>query len=401
MKTTPCVKQAVLPRGKRSYCLAVALLVFCILPVFGYNLGQLKGQDETAIETRLKQTVGYLASDELQGRGPGTEGIDRAAEYIVKRMQKIGLKTDLFNGSPYQTFNGRVMHFGGGNRDSRSSMWSYIGNRIYDAFLKNNASPRKNQASKIPPTAPEGLVKMKNVVAMLAGQGPLAEETIVIGAHYDHLGVRKTPNGDTVVYNGANDNASGVAVMLEAAELLARREKKLPRRIVFIAFSGEESGLLGSFYYVSHPLVPLEKTIAMINLDVVGRMEGDILITIGTSTSPALAKLTDKFAKQNQLNLMELPKVFAGSDHVPFYSHRIPVVFFLTQGGRSDYHRPSDDAEKLNYPGMRKIAQTTADLSVTLAEADRRPQFAEEGIISILFRNLLRLWGWLFDVRQK
>jgi Zn-dependent M28 family amino/carboxypeptidase len=278
-----------------------------------------------------------------------------------------------------------------------SSIFGYIGKILYDSFSASGDSPAQNQPTNGTVKAVDDLVKLKNVVGILEAQGPLAEETIVIGAHYDHLGMRKFPRGKTVVFHGANDNASGVATMLETAQILAQRGKKLPRRIVFVAFSGEESGLLGSFHYVNDPPVPLEKTIAMINLDVVGRMEGDNLMSFGAPSSPTLSKMTGKVVKQHQLNLKEMSQVFAGSDHVPFYAYHIPVVFLLTEGGRGDYHRPSDRANTLNYSGMRKIAQITADLSVELSEADKPPDFAEEGVSSFCFRILLRLWGSMSD----
>ena len=374
--------------------IAIALVV-CIsfAPVFGDDLGQQKTQDDTAIETELKQTVEYLAGDDLQGRGAGTEGIEKAADYIAKRMGKIGLKTDQIEGGPYQTFPAWIMHYEDQADASKPNMLEYLRNRIYDVFAKSDDASTKNQSTENASQTADRPVKLKNVVAMLKGEGPSAEETIVIGAHYDHLGMKKTANGESIIYHGANDNASGVAVMLEAAEILAKHEKKLPRRIVFIAFSGEESGMLGSFHYVNHPVVPLEKTIAMINLDVVGRMQGDMLITIGTCTSPMLAKITDKVTKQHELNLIEMPGVLAGSDHAPFYSCHIPVVFLLTQGGMGDMHRPTDSADKLNYRGMRQIAQITADLATALAQSDHRPEFSEEGASKTLFRNLLRLWG--------
>lgn len=391
-------RQMALWSGSRSGWISAALLVsFFIAPVLADDLDQQISQDDAAVETRLKETVEYLASDELQGRGAGSEGIDKAADYIAKRMGKIGLKTDVFKGSPYQSFSAAVMKNEDESHFYRLNVFSYFGNTVYFLFAKIGDLSPDNEPSKSPGKAVEGLVKIKNVVAMLEAQGPLAEETIVIGAHYDHLGVRKTRDGKEVIYNGANDNASGVAVMLETAEILAHRDKKLPRRIVFVAFSGEESGLLGSFHYVNHPAVPLNKTIAMINLDVVGRMEGDMVVTVGTSTSLMLAKTTEKIVKQRELSLVELPGVLAGSDHAPFYSCQIPVVFFLSQGGMGDMHQPTDDADKLNYPGMRKIAQVAADLAVELAEADKRPEFCEEGVISVLFRNLLRLWGSFSD----
>ena len=401
MRTTTYINYLTLPLKKPSCSIVFVLIAFLsFVPVLGDELQKQNSQSEAAIETRLKQSVEYLASDELQGRAPGTEGIDKAADYIAKRMAKTGLKTGLLNGSSYQMFYFRIMNYEDEQRFSLPGMFRYVADRLSDSLLKPDPPPNPPVKNESPGNATKPVnapTRMKNVVAMLEGVGPKAEETLVIGAHYDHLGMRKTSNGQMLVFHGANDNASGVAVMLEVAEMLAHRQKKLPRRIVFVAFSGEESGLLGSFYYVNHPAVPLAKTIAMINLDVVGRMQSDVVVTIGTSTSPMLAKMTDKAVEQHKLTLLEFPSVVAGSDHMPFYSQRIPVVFLLTHGGRGDYHRPSDMADTLNYPGMRKIAQITADLAVDLAEADRRPQFSEESVIAILLRNALRMWAWLFN----
>jgi hypothetical protein len=353
---------------------------------------------DAAVEVRLRATVGYLASDELRGRFPGTKEIDLAADFIAKRMKKIGLMTDLFRGTPYQHFRARVRNFQAESRSHWPALLEYVGRRLSDSVLRKNASPPAKSGKEKPTVEgprppPDGPVEMKNVVGVLEGEGPLAEETIVVGAHYDHLGMRKNRAGQWEIYNGANDNASGVAVMLEAAEIISHRAKRLPRRVVFVAFSGEESGLLGSFHYVNDPPIPLEKTIAMINLDMVGRLPGKTLVGLGASTSPPLAKMAERAARSQELHLLKIPGVLAGSDHLPFYARRVPVIFFVTWGGHADYHRPTDDAEKLNYAGMRKIARVTADLTAALAEAEQRPPFAKNGPISILIRCILRLWS--------
>jgi hypothetical protein len=399
MKNQPGAGSKELLPGKRSYWILFATAI-CFFPVsvLGDDLGRQNSRDDAAIETRLKQTVEYLSSDVLQGRGPRTQGIDRAAEYISKRMGKMGLKTDLFQGSPYQIFYVRPPdEYEGGSGNVTLNPFSFFGDAIYALFVKIGDSSTQKESSDSSARRVEGKVKLKNVVAMLEGRGPLAEETVVIGAHYDHLGERKTAGGQTIVFHGANDNASGVAVMLEAADILAHRKNKLPRRIVFVAFSGEELGLLGSFYYVNHPVVPLDKTIAMINLDMVGRLENDTLTSMGASTSPMLAATLDVIVKRHNLKLDEMSWVFPVSDHTGFYAHRIPAVFLMTWSGWDDYHHPTDTADKLNYSGMRKIAQVEADLAVELAEADRRPEFAEERLGARLYRDILYIWSWLSD----
>jgi hypothetical protein len=397
MKNQPGGGSKELLFSKRSYWILFATAIcFFAAPIFGDDLERQKSRDDAGIETRLKQTVEYLASDELQGRGPRTQGIDRAAEYIAKRMGKMGLKTDLFQGSPYQVFSVRSPdEYEGGSGNINLNVFSYFGDAIYALFVKIGDSTTQKETAERPAPHAEDNVKLKNVVAMLEGRGPLAEETIVIGAHYDHLGERKTAGGQTIVFHGANDNASGVAVMLETADILAHRKEKLPRRIVFVAFSGEELGMLGSFYYVDHPVVALNKTIAMINLDVVGRMENDTVMSMGAFTSKTLAEMIDSEIKRYNLKLDEMSWVYPVSDHAGFYARGIPAVFFMTGGGFGDMHRPADQAKTLNYPGMRKIVLIAADLAVELAEAERRPEFAEESIGAWLYRDFLYIWSWL------
>ncbi|HEV3416682.1 MAG TPA: M20/M25/M40 family metallo-hydrolase [Pirellulales bacterium] len=219
----------------------------------------------------------------------------------------------------------------------------------------------------------------KNVLGILEGEGPLAEETIVIGAHYDHLGYGGNGSlapGVHAIHPGADDNASGDAALLEVARELAGRAKKLPRRILFIAFTGEERGLLGSARYVRDPLVPLDKTIAMLNLDMVGRMRDDKLIVYDNDTSPQFDPLIERVNAKFKFKIAREPGGFGPSDHSSFYGKQIPVLFFFT-GTHSDYHRPSDTADKINVADMRRVAQMVADVAAALAEADERPEFSE------------------------
>ncbi|MCC7085159.1 MAG: M20/M25/M40 family metallo-hydrolase [Pirellulales bacterium] len=219
----------------------------------------------------------------------------------------------------------------------------------------------------------------KNVVAILEGEGPLAEETIVVGAHYDHLG-RGTANsrspGSNEIHNGADDNASGVAALLEVARELAGREKKLPRRIVFVAFTGEERGLLGSAHYVREPVVPLTKTIAMLNMDMVGRLDDDKLIIYGTGTAAEWPDLIDELNEKYAFKITRHPEGFGPSDHSSFYAKEIPVLHFFT-GTHKDYHRPTDDVDKINVPGMRRVAEMVAETAVRLAVSDGKPTYQE------------------------
>jgi hypothetical protein len=222
-------------------------------------------------------------------------------------------------------------------------------------------------------------VPVKNVVAVLEGEGPLADETIVVGAHYDHLGRGDAGTlavGSKEIHNGADDNASGTIALLEVARQLAVRDKKLPRRVVFIAFTGEERGLLGSAHYVHQPLFPLDKTVAMLNMDMVGRMKDDELIIYGTGTAKQFDGLVDRLNEPHGFKIKREAGGFGPSDHSSFYALKIPVLHFFT-GLHNDYHRPSDDANKLNVPGIRRVSEMVAEAVTAIAEAEERPKYQE------------------------
>jgi hypothetical protein len=219
---------------------------------------------------------------------------------------------------------------------------------------------------------------VKNVVAVLEGEGPHADETIVIGAHYDHWGRGGSGSADpgsTEIHNGADDNASGTAALIEVArELVAHG--KLPRRVIFIAFTGEELGLIGSARYVRDPLFPLDKTVAMLNMDMVGRLKDNKLIVYGTGTATQFDPLAERLAKEFGFEISKKPEGFGPSDHSSFYAKQIPVLHYFT-GTHTDYHRPSDDFDKLDIAGIRRIAQMMAATAIAIAEAPEKPQYLE------------------------
>ncbi len=221
--------------------------------------------------------------------------------------------------------------------------------------------------------------EVKNVIAVLEGEGPHADETIVIGAHYDHLGMGG--NGSLApwtkeIHNGADDNASGTATLMEVAHQLATSGKKPQRRIVFMAFTGEERGLLGSAHYTKQPRFPLDKTIAMFNLDMVGRLSDDKLIVYGTGTAKEFDPLVEAQAKEFGFKLTKHAGGFGPSDHSSFYAKKIPVLHLFT-GTHSDYHRPSDDSPKLNIEGMQRIAALLVNIVHATDASDSRPAYAE------------------------
>lgn len=219
--------------------------------------------------------------------------------------------------------------------------------------------------------------EVKNVIGVLEGSGPQADETIVIGAHYDHVGMGgegSLARGSKAVHNGADDNASGTASLIELARRLAGREQKLPRRLVFIAFTAEELGLIGSARYVKEPVFPLDQTIAMFNMDMVGRMEDNKLTVFGSGTAERWEPLVSKAAEAQNIDLTLKPEGFGPSDHSSFYAKQIPVLHFFT-GTHSDYHRPSDDWDKINVDGMQRVVDMLESLIVQTAQTAERPQY--------------------------
>lgn len=218
---------------------------------------------------------------------------------------------------------------------------------------------------------------VKNVAAVLEGDGPLADETIVVGAHYDHLGRGGSGSlapGSTEIHNGADDNGSGTAALIEVARQLALRPQKLSRRVLFLAFTGEETGLIGSARYVRDPLFPLDQTVAMLNMDMVGRLNENKLILQGCNTAAEFDGIVDRLNERLAFQITRKPGGFGPSDHSSFYAKQVPVIHFFT-GTHSDYHRPSDDVEKLNLEGMRRIAELVAGMAIEIAEAPQRPTY--------------------------
>ena len=214
-----------------------------------------------------------------------------------------------------------------------------------------------------------------NVVGMLEGSDPvLKNENIVIGAHYDHLG--RGGEGSLAprsgeVHHGADDNASGTAGLLELARMFSAQGPKLKRSVIFIAFGGEEEGLLGSNYYVNHPLIPLANTVAMINMDMIGRMKDRKLVIGGVGTAKEWREL---IAHANTFELTLNEDGYGPSDHSSFYIKQIPVLFFWT-GNHNDYHKPSDTFDKINYNDEARVLSMVARIVRDVDSADKRLSF--------------------------
>ncbi|MCA9040485.1 MAG: M20/M25/M40 family metallo-hydrolase [Planctomycetaceae bacterium] len=507
---------------------------FCLLSVASLFLSQISRANETVL-SRISEDVKYLASDELEGRGIGTKGLDKAADYIRAEFQKLGIQSAVEDGTYFQqmeipdsifadpeqtkieiaysqdqkqTLNlktdfspytiggtGTVegnLYFAGygiqapdfqyddyagqdlkgkivvilryepqqGKEDSvfagmEITKHSYLRTKLKlaqdqgaaavimvnppfttkekpdelepeDKFGKSSFeipflqisqdvfntllthSPIKSSDGKPlatlqdveteldqnlkPISQPMGNIHLSlnvqfekkyaqvyNVAGYLPGHGPHAEEAIVIGAHYDHLGyggAGSLAGGVTAIHNGADDNASGTAALLEMARRIATRRSLLPRRVIFIAFTAEERGLLGSDYYVEHPLYPLEKTVAMLNFDMVGNLQEDQLTVYGTGTAKEFDALVESANESTKLKLNKIEGVMGASDHYSFFRHDIPCFHFFS-GFTQEYHTPSDDFETLNIAGMEKIIQFSLNLFDNVVQLESAPEYVK------------------------
>ena len=223
-----------------------------------------------------------------------------------------------------------------------------------------------------------------NVAGFIEGDHPdKKNQWIILGAHYDHLGLGGTGSTsrkqDTIaIHYGADDNASGVASMIEIAEKIALNEKYPERSFLFLAFGAEEMGLLGSKHFVDSPLIPLGDVSLMMNLDMVGRMKNDLLQVIGTGTSEEGEEIITALAQQDSIKLTTSPEGFGASDQSSFYAKDIPVLF-LTTGVHTDYHTPADIASKLNYSGMVKVADYAFLILDSISRLDSMLTFRESG----------------------
>jgi hypothetical protein len=284
----------------------------------------------------MKEDVTYLAADSLMGRQTGTSYEMLAASYLADRFRDLGLEP----------------------RGSKGYMQEFN--------FKPSLNP--HQEAEVMTNTGDSTITGRNVVAYIDNAAPT---TIVIGAHYDHLGMGGEGSlyrEGEAIHNGADDNASGVAVMLKLANEL--KEKNTNNNYLFIAFSGEEMGLLGSNYFVKNPTIDLKKVSYMINMDMVGRLNDENTLAVhGVGTSPVWKQAL--FANNDMgLNIAEHESGIGPSDHTSFYIMDIPVLHFFT-GQHSDYHKPSDDSDKLNYAGMETISKYIMNIITDLDDNDK------------------------------
>lgn len=292
---------------------------------------------ETINTVSIKEDVAFLASDALEGRQTGSDGEQKAATYIAERFQNIGLQekgTEKY----FQTFSFR---------------------------------PKTDPHQEVNYTVKDGdsTITGTNVIGYIDNK---AENTIIIGAHYDHLGYGAEGSlhrGERAIHNGADDNASGVAVLLNLAGRL--KAKNTNNNYLFMAFSGEEMGLLGSNYFVKNPTIDTKKVDYMINMDMVGRLKTDSTLAVyGVGTSPIFKQTVT--ANNSKFKIVAKESGVGPSDHTSFYHADIPVLHFFT-GQHEDYHKPTDDTEKLNYEGMQTISNYIFEIITDLDNNGKLP----------------------------
>jgi hypothetical protein len=257
-----------------------------------------------------------------------------------------------------------------------------------DRTLQPHSAPLTGWTATLEVNVNRPGVPVKNVVGVLEGSGPLAQETVVLGAHYDHLGyggfgsLARNKDREGAIHHGADDNGSGTTTLIELARRFAQRPNRQGRRLVFMAFTGEESGLFGSAHYCKEPLFPLADTVAMINLDMVGRLRPDKeshkekLTVYGTGSAKTFDGLLESVNKKYDFQLQKIASGEGPSDQQSFYFKNIPVLFFFT-GDHADYHKPTDTVDKINVAGMGHIADLVEDLVEHLETVPERPEFVK------------------------
>lgn len=281
-------------------------------------------------ETDLRKHVNALASDALEGRQVGTRGGKAAAAYLRTVLKSI--------------------------RDS---------GRLPQEETQEFGHEYQNLLIRLP-----------------GSDDRLRNETVIVGAHYDHVGFGNPSNSQGPfgqIHNGADDNASGTSAVLELIEAFSSLPVAPARSILFAFWDGEEAGLLGSKHWVSHPTIPLENVRVVLNLDMLGRLRNGRVTTMGWRSAPGLRKILATHNEPNDLLLLFQPRVIADSDHYPFYSSRIPSIHLDTEK-HDDYHRPSDDADKINWPGLQRMSEYAYRLVSDFAARPELPEFRREAL---------------------
>lgn len=322
-----------------KYGLLLAVYCYSYLGLFSQQNLFLKDCINKISKDSIYSYVSVLASDKMEGRETGEQGQKRAANYIAQKFRNLRL--DSFENGYLQKFSYKA----GFNKK----------------VLKNIAG--------------------ENVIGLLKGKGK-NPKTLVITAHYDHLGIK-----DSLIYNGADDNASGTAAIIEMARIFTNAVKGgaiFENNILFIAFSGEEKGLLGSLYYVKHPVIPIKKSITNINIDMIGRVDQKYSTNVNyiyiIGSDKITQNLKDLNNKQQALfsglvldyfyDTKDKFRYYFRSDHYNFAKRKVPIAFYFN-GVHGDYHKPTDDIEKINFELAEKRTKFILSVAWELAQTKK------------------------------
>jgi len=273
---------------------------------------------------KMMETIRFLSSDELKGRALGSQGLDRGAEYIAQQFREAGLRP------------------GGDSGESYFQTREEIDNTGHK-------------------------VRMKNIVGVIPGIKPeWSSQSVVIGAHYDHLGIFIAENGKEQIYHGADDNASGVAVIIELARMLSKTPTP-DRSVIFVGFTGEESGRKGSKHYVTHQQrYPADQIMGMLNIDTVGRLDQNKLLILGSGSAKEWGHIFKGASHMTGVGIEMVSDELDSSDQKSFQEAGIPAVQFFS-GPHLDYHKPTDTADKIEIGGLAKVASVAKEVIEYLA----------------------------------
>ena len=333
------------------------ILILLFIPLFSISQENIRFS-KTIIVDDLQRHLSVLASDSLEGRETGKKGQKMAAEYIMNHFKNIGIPPYNKN-TYYQKFK----------TQSDRHICKYNCENCDEDFITRLFKKKR-------------IVKGENVLGYIEGSD-LKEELIIITAHYDHLGKH-----DTLLFNGADDNGSGTAAVMEIAEafMIAKKEGKGPRRsILIMPVSGEEKGLLGSKYYTENPIYPLEKTVANLNIDMIGRVDyyhdtsGYIYLIGSDMLSKELHDISEEINKKYigleldyTFNASDDPnRYYYRSDHYNFAKNNIPVIFYFN-GLHDDYHKVTDTLEKIDFKKIETITRLVFLTAWELANREKR-----------------------------
>lgn len=329
------------------------------------------GRKKVTVARRAGAAGIIMVNDHARVAEEGEDGLIQSDRFGTNSLPFVQIKREIFDrvleASPLTSPTGK----------SLSSVDEI--EKLIDSNLEPISQPLKDWSCEFKSAFPVKQTKTNNIIGIIEGEGPNADETIVIGAHYDHLGMGaygSRAGGRREIHNGADDNATGTAAVIELARRFSRRDKKPGRRMVFVCFTAEEMGLLGAKHYCENPIYPLESTAAMVNFDMIGWLRDEQLTLYNWNTSPQLDPIFEAANEGMGFDLKKPIQAFGGSDHLPFNERGVPNMFIHT-GTNAVYHTPEDDFDAINCEGALRVIDYSERVVSMLAELETRPTFGK------------------------